>query len=118
MRGAAVRPRRAHDAGAATRSFDVPAIQTCRAARSNGCAGRHHTGLRLARRITLAHFSVSSAMSLANSAGAIGMGAPPRSANRAFILGSARPALTSLWILSMTSTGVPLGTPTPYQALV
>src|SRR6476659_2978938 len=57
---------------------------------------QHQTGLRLALRITLAHFSVSSAMSVANAAGVIGMGAPPRSANRAFILGSASPALTSL----------------------
>lgn len=54
-----------------------------------------HAGLMLALRITLAHFSVSSAISLVSSAGAIGMGAPPRSAKRSFIRGSARPALIS-----------------------
>ncbi len=32
---------------------------------------------------TFAHFSVSSAMNLPNSAGDIGVGTPPRSANRA-----------------------------------
>jgi hypothetical protein len=38
---------------------------------------------------TLAHFSVSSATSLPKSAGIMGSGSPPRSASRAFILGSA-----------------------------
>ena len=42
---------------------------------------------------------------------------PPRSASRAFILGSARAALISLLSLSMISAGVFLGAPTPYQVL-
>jgi hypothetical protein len=59
--------------------------------------------LMLAVRITLAHFSVSAAMSLPNSAGVIGIEPPPRSASRSLIVGSASPALISLlsfWIIS------------------
>src|SRR5262249_16809109 len=66
---------------------------------------------------TLAHFSVSSAISLPNSAGDPGSATPPRSARRAFILGSARAALTSLLSLSTISAGVFLGTPRPYHCL-
>jgi hypothetical protein len=42
---------------------------------------------------------------------------PPKSASRAFILGSARPALISLLSLSTISAGVFLGAPTPHQLL-
>src|SRR3954468_22090979 len=66
----------------------------------------------------LAHFSVSSAMSLPKSAGDLASGVPPMSATRGLILGSARPALISLLILSMISTGVFLGAPTPCHPLV
>src|SRR5215472_6892697 len=76
-----------------------------------------HSGLMLADRITLAHFSVSSAMSFPKSAGEPTNGVPPRSASRALILGSARPALISLLSLSMISAGVFLGAPTPNQPL-
>src|SRR5204863_6175065 len=55
-----------------------------------------HSGLIWAVRMTLPHFSVSSAMTLAKSAGEPGNAVPPMSANRALIFGSARPALTSL----------------------
>ena len=48
-------------------------------------------GLMFAALITLAHFSVSSAMSLPKSAGEPASAVPPRSASRALILGSARP---------------------------
>ena len=48
-----------------------------------------HSGLMLAARITLAHFSVSSAMSLPKSAGEPASTVPPRSASRALIFGSA-----------------------------
>ena len=65
--------------------------------------------------ITLAHFSVSSAMSLPKSAGDIGIGVPPKSASRAFITGLARAALISLLSFSIISAGVFLGTPMPYQ---
>src|SRR5260370_33644112 len=41
------------------------------------------SGLILDTRITLPHFSVSSATSFPNSAGVIGMGSPPSSARRA-----------------------------------
>ena len=62
---------------------------------------------------TLAHLSVSSAMSLPKSAGEPGKTVPPSSAKRAFSFASARPALISLFSLSMISAGVFLGAPTP-----
>src|SRR5262245_32292856 len=66
---------------------------------------------------TLPHFSVSSAMSLPKSAGESASTSPPRSARRAFILGSARPALISVLSFSTISAGVAFGAPTPYQVL-
>src|SRR5262245_2917939 len=75
-----------------------------------------HSGLMPADLITLAHFSVSSAISFPNSAGDPGS-ATPRSARRTFILGSARAALTSLLSCSTISAGVFLGTPTPYHVV-
>src|SRR5262245_12410215 len=48
---------------------------------------------------TLPHFSVSSAISLPKSAGVPGSTVPPKSASRALILGSARPALISFELL-------------------
>src|SRR6516164_830452 len=77
-----------------------------------------HSGLMLAARITLAHFSVSSAISIPKSAGDPGSGVPPSSANLALILGSARTALISLLSLSTISDGVFLGAPMPCQALI
>src|SRR5258708_26446402 len=65
---------------------------------------------------TLAHFSVSSAISLPKSAGRPGSTAPPKSASRAFILGLARAPLISRLSLSMISAGVSFGAPTPYHA--
>src|SRR5262245_1081759 len=84
----------------------------------NGVYGiwpRGHSGLRLAARITLAHFSVSSAISLPNWTGDPGSGVPPRSARRAFILGSSRAALPSLLSLLTISAGVASGAPRRYQ---
>src|SRR5262245_1409936 len=75
------------------------------------------SALMLVARITLPHFSVSWAINLPKSAGDSTNGVPPKSASRAFNLGSARPALISLLSLSMTSTGVPFGAPTPYHAV-
>src|SRR5262249_41712656 len=66
---------------------------------------------------TFAHFSVSSAMNLPNSAGVIGIGTPPRPASRALIVGSARPALIASLSLSIICDVGFLGAPTPYQAL-
>src|SRR5499426_4220956 len=80
-----------------------------RVSKHYGMSGRHHSGLMLAARITLPHFSVSSAMSLPNSAGVIGIGAPPSSTSRALSLGSARPALISRFSVAMISGGVFLG---------
>src|SRR5262249_43381 len=62
---------------------------------------------------TLAHFSVSSAISFPKSAGEPTSGVPPKSASRALIVGSARPALISLLSLSTMSAGVFLGAPMP-----
>ena len=80
-------------------------------------AGPDHSGLRPANFTTLAHFSVSSAMSLPKSAGDPASAVPPRSAIRAFIFGSARAALISLLSLSTISAGVPFGAPKPTQSL-
>src|SRR5262245_18331062 len=79
---------------------------------------RHHSGLMFAARITLAHFSVSSAISLPKSAGEPGSIVPPRSASRAFTVGSVRPAFISLLSFPTISGGVFLGAPTPNQVLV
>jgi len=62
---------------------------------------RAHAGLMLAARITLAHFSVSSAMNLLKPAGDNANTVPPKSAIRAFSFGSARLALISLLSLSI-----------------
>jgi hypothetical protein len=51
------------------------------------------------------------------SAGEPGSIVPPNSANRACILGSARPALISLFNVSMIEAGVFLNAPTPHQKL-
>src|SRR4029077_21093871 len=76
-------------------------------------ARRLYSGLMLAALITLPHFSVSSAMNLAKSAGAIVIGTEPSSAIRALIAGSARPALICLLSLSTISGDVFLGAPMP-----
>src|SRR5262245_769597 len=76
-----------------------------------------HSGLMPANLITLPHFSVSSAMSLPKSVEEPGSTFPPRSASRAFNLGSESAALISVLSLSMISLGVFFGAPTPNQAL-
>jgi hypothetical protein len=65
-----------------------------------------HSGLMPANFTTLAHFSVSSAISFPNAAGVIDIGSAPKSASRAFSLGSARAALISLLSFSTISEGV------------
>src|SRR5215475_1447964 len=77
----------------------------------------HYSGLMLAARITLPHFSLSSATSLPKSSGEPTSTLPPRSAMRALILGSARPALISLLSLWMIWVGVFLGAPRPKTEL-
>src|SRR5262245_36859540 len=67
--------------------------------------------------ITLDHFSVYAPMNVRNSAGEPASTVPPRSAIRAFVLGSVRAALISWLSLLMISTGVFLGAPTPCQPL-
>jgi hypothetical protein len=80
-------------------------------------AHRPHYGLMLAAKITLPHFMVSSAISLAKSAGEPGSTVAPRLASRAWKLASARLALTCVFNLLMISAGVFLGAPMPYQLL-
>src|SRR5215468_12302674 len=63
------------------------------------------------------HFAVSEAITLPKSAGVPPIGMPPSSASRVFILGSASASLTVLLIFSTMLAGVPLGAPTPNQAL-
>src|SRR5262249_59975836 len=76
-----------------------------------------YSALMLAARITLAHLLVSSLMSLPKSAAGPASTEPPRSARRALILGSARPALISWFRFSTISMGVLRGAPMPYQLL-
>src|SRR5215831_19437954 len=76
-----------------------------------------HSALMLASRITLPHFSVSSAMSLPKSADVIDIRSTPKPASRVFMRGSAATALISLLSLSITSAGVSFGAPTPYHWL-
>src|SRR5262245_27691929 len=71
----------------------------------------------LAARITLAHFSMSFAMSVPNSAGVPASDMPPKSTNLALILGSANPTLISLLSLLTISGGTPLGAARPNQSL-
>src|SRR5205085_334506 len=66
---------------------------------------------------TFAHFSVSSVIILPKSAGDPASTVLPRSASRAFTLGSARAALIDWLSLSIISTGVFLGAPRPYTEL-
>jgi hypothetical protein len=74
-----------------------------------------HSAVMLRARITLPHFSVSSAMNFPKAADVIDIGSTPKPANRAFMRGSAAMALISLLSLSITSAGVSLGAPTPYH---
>jgi hypothetical protein len=60
-----------------------------------GACRRLYSGLMLAARITLAHFSVSSATSFPNPVGVIGMGSPPSSVRRACSFGSTNTAFTA-----------------------
>ena len=76
---------------------------------------RHQSALAPENLTTLPHFSVSSAISLPKSAGEPASTVPPRSASRAFMLRSARPALISLLSLSTISTDVFFGAPIPTQ---
>src|SRR5262249_1406729 len=68
------------------------------AGRRSRASTEDHSGLRPANLTTLDHLPVSSATNVANSAGVIGMGSPPSSAMRVFILGSAKAARTT-WLI-------------------
>jgi hypothetical protein len=76
-----------------------------------------HSVLMLAARITLLHFSVSSARSLPKSAGEPASSVPPSSISRVFSVGSSRAALISRLSLSMIAAGVCLGAPRPNKEL-
>ena len=68
-----------------------------------------HSALMLAARMTLPHFSVSSAISFPKSPREPERTLIPRSANRALTTGLARPALIAWLSVLMTSAGVFLG---------
>src|SRR5262249_10850827 len=105
--------------GAAMSAFDPKRTLTSRKLRNGiyGKSGWPYSGFMLAVRITSAHFSVLSAINLPKSVGEPVSAVPPRSAIRAFILGSATAALISLLSVSMILAGVFLGAPMPDQAL-
>src|ERR1700730_6043521 len=92
-----------------------PIFETCDNLANGGSPD--HPRLMLAARITLPHFSVSSAMSLPHSADDSASAVAPRSVRRALMLGSARPALISPFSFSMIPIDVFLGTATPFQVL-
>src|SRR5258707_1549126 len=76
-----------------------------------------HSGLMPEALITLAHFSASWAMCLANSAGEFGgIATAPSSARRFLIVGSPIAALNSLLSVSMMVPGVFFGTSKPSHA--
>ena len=75
-----------------------------------------YSGLILDVWITFAHFAVSSAMNLPNSAGVIGIGSLPTSVSRSIIFGSAKPAFTSLLSFATISAEIPFGAPMPISA--
>src|SRR6187401_2330967 len=70
---------------------------------------RLYSTLMPANLITFAHLSMASVRIVPNSAGEPPSTVPPSSTLRALILGSARPALSSLFSIWMISGGVPLG---------
>ena len=76
---------------------------------------RDHSGLMFAARITLPHFSVSSATNFVRTAEGAGNGSMPRSASRVFVLSSARALLISLLSLSTMAAGVLSRKATAYQ---
>src|SRR6267142_5808684 len=115
--GTSSRPTQRPEISAPFRRGEFQQMYAARGRLYNHFRSWTHAGLMLAARIAFAHFSVSSAMNLPKPAGDSANTVPPKSAIRAFSLGSARPALISLLSLSMTPTGVPLGAPTPYHAL-
>src|SRR5262249_56917174 len=82
-----------------------------------GTADQHQSTLMFRALMRLPHFSVSWATTLPKSAGGPASTVPPRSASRALILASARPALISLLSLSTISAGVLRGAPMPVQKL-
>jgi hypothetical protein len=76
-----------------------------------------YSGLIPADRTTLAHFSVSAAISWPKAWGGPGSGSPPMAASRAFRPGSAIPALISRLSFSTMSAGVLAGAAMPYHWL-
>src|SRR5262249_53132287 len=85
------------------------------AAPGGRCVG--HSCLILAVRISRPHFSVSSAICLANSAGELAKTVTPRSPSRALNVVSASAALISWLSLSTISEGVSLGATMPAHPL-
>src|SRR5262245_51192285 len=89
----------------------------CRRTDIMECAASHQSGFAPENFTTLAHFSVSSAISFPKSTGEPRTTTPPKSEMRVLNLASARPALTSRFRLSMIFAGVAFGAPRPNQSL-
>src|SRR6516225_4682556 len=77
----------------------------------------HQSALAPENFTTMPHFSISCPTSFPNSADEPRITVLAKSAKRAFILGSARPALISLLSLPTISLGVFFGAAMPYQAV-
>src|SRR5262249_47425424 len=117
-----LRGRRARDhqrASAGGQTQELSSVREFHLALATEHYGRWSScsGLMLAARITLPHFSVSSSINLPKSVGEPTSGGPPKSASRALILASANEALISLLSRSTISAGVALGAAMPHQLL-
>ena len=77
----------------------------------------HQSALAPENFTTMPHFSISCPTSFPKPADEPGITVLAKSAKRAFILGSARPALISLLSLPTISLGVFFGAAMPYQAV-
>src|SRR5262245_39954022 len=88
-----------------------------RSERQGGGESMGYCGLMPAALITLAHFAVSSAMSLPKSAGEPASTIPPMSASRSMILAAVRPALVSLLRAFTIAAGVSFGAAIPNHEL-
>src|SRR5262249_50295952 len=99
------------------RVHSITSSAVIRGTKRYGTPAWAYSGLIPVNFTTLPHFSVSSAIIFPKSAGDIGAGTTPSSLKRAFILGSASPALISLFSLSTISAGVLFGAPMPHQTV-
>src|ERR1700730_18261247 len=101
------------DRDRAVRVVQHQPVRTTPAFRPQRTSRRDYSILILADRMTLPHFSVSSAMSLPNSAAVIDSGRTPKSTRRPRVSGSATMALIVVLSLSTMALGVATGAQMP-----